>query len=135
MGAITQELRQAGRQRGVTLIRKTIDHKEINFDGDLRKSVTAEVSRGDDSVSLEVGPDAEHAKYVQFGTRPHRAPFDPIKDWARRKLGDESAWFPVWLKIEREGTDPQDFLTGPARLLRRELPGRLEDTIAEHMSS
>lgn len=133
LDVVETELLQLGMKRGEKLITKTIDHKGINFEGDLRSSVTTDVTRDGSSVRLEVGPDAEHAKYVQFGTRPHRAPFAPIKEWARRKLGDESAWFPVWLSIERTGTDPQDFLTGPAKILRQEGPERIEDAIADHL--
>lgn len=135
MGVVEQEMRALGMRRGEDLIRKTIDHKGINDRGDLRKSVNTKVDRDGSSVTMEVGPDAEHAPYVQYGTRPHRAPFDPIKRWARRKLGDESAWFPVWLSIERTGTDPQDFLTGPGRMLQKEAPDRLEKALADHIEN
>jgi len=132
MDVVATEMRQLG-FRGEKLISKTIDHKGINFDEDLKGSVTSKVDREGQSLELEVGPDAEHAKYIQFGTRPHRAPFDAIKDWARRKLGDEDAWFPVWLKIEREGTPPQDMLTGPGRILAREGPERIEEAITDEL--
>lgn len=134
MDVVEEEMLALGMRRGEDLIRKTIDHKGINYEGDLRSSVTTNVTTEGQSVQMEVGPDVEHAEYVQFGTRPHRAPFDPIKRWARKKLGDESAWWPVWLSIERTGTDPQDYLTGPGRILAREAPDEIEDAIADHLN-
>lgn len=133
LSAVETELRKVGMEEGERLITKTIDAKGINFEGDLKKSVTTEIRRGGGTVSLVVGPDADHAKYVLYGTRPHRAPFDPIKEWARRKLGDEDLWWPVWLKIEREGTRPRDFLTGPMKMLEKKIPGRVESVVADHI--
>jgi hypothetical protein len=130
--AVTEEMRQSG-FRGEALMTKVIDHKGISYQGDLRASVTSSVDAGREAIVLEVGPDVAHAPYVQYGTRPHRAPFAPITEWARRKLGDESAWFPVWRKIERFGTPPQDFLTGPARKLGETLPERIEEVVAEKL--
>lgn len=47
--------------------------------------------------------------YVEFGTRPHWAPIEPLKDWARRVLGDEDAAYPVQKKIAKKGTPFQPF--------------------------
>ena len=44
------------------------------------------------------------------GQPPHTPDFDDIKVWARRKLGDEALAGPVWRKIAREGTEPNDFV-------------------------
>jgi len=53
-----------------------------------------------------------YALYVHEGTRPHRAPFEAIKAWAERKSrgGKDFQWFPIWLKIAREGTEPKPFV-------------------------
>lgn len=32
-----------------------------------------------------VGVDAPHAPFMEYGTRPHRPPFQPLADWAYRK--------------------------------------------------
>jgi len=58
----------------------------------------------------EVYSDTDYGVYVEFGTRPHFPPLEPIKDWARRVIGDEGVAFPIARKISREGTEAQPFL-------------------------
>lgn len=53
---------------------------------------------------------AKYGGYVEFGTRPHMPPVEPLKQWAKRKLGDEKLGYPVALKIKKEGTKPQPYL-------------------------
>lgn len=31
--------------------------------------------------------DAPHAKWIEYGTRPHHPPFKPIFEWVKRKIG------------------------------------------------
>ena len=50
-----------------------------------------------------------YAQFVDEGTSPHFPPIAPLKRWARRVLGDESAAFAVQQKIGVSGTDPQKF--------------------------
>lgn len=57
-----------------------------------------------------MGTRVPYAYGVWKGKPPHMADFDAIKVWARRKLGDESAAGPVWRKIAKEGTEPDDYL-------------------------
>jgi len=132
---VAKEMRAIGMREGERLISKVIDFKGINDQGDLKGSVNTKVDQDGNTVQMEVGPDAEHAPYVQSGTRPHWAPIAPLKAWARRKLGDASAGYAVQKKIAREGTDPQDVLTGPARKLARDTPEMLEDAIADNLFS
>ena len=63
--------------------------------------------------------------YVELGTRPHFPPVDMLKEWARRKLGDENLAFPVALKIAREGTKPNPFLMPAADQEYPKLAGRI----------
>lgn len=129
LSAVEKEVRALGTRRGEELITKVIDHKGISDQGDLKGSVQTNVKRQGLRVEMQVGPDAPHVPYVQRGTRPHWAPIKPLKAWAKRKLGDAQLGYAVQHKIAREGTDPQDFLTGPMRMLRREAPRRLESAI------
>jgi len=62
------------------------------------------------SGEIVLGSRLDYAEFVQTGTRPHTPPFEPIAIWARRKLGDESAAWPVWQKIRQEGTDANPYL-------------------------
>jgi len=132
---VAKEMRAIGMREGERLISKVIDFKGINDQGDLKGSINTKVDQDGSTVQMEVGPDAEHAPYVQFGTRPHWPPIAPLKAWARRKVGDAGFGYYVQKKIAREGTDPQDFLTGPGRKLAKETPGRLEDAIADNLFS
>lgn len=63
---------------------------------------------GDNVVYL--GSRVPYAKGVWKGKPPHEPGFDAIEKWARRKLGDESAAGPVFSKIKREGTEPNDYV-------------------------
>ena len=53
---------------------------------------------------------AKYGGYVEFGTKPHMPPVEPLKQWAKRKLKDESLGYAVALKIKREGTQPKPYL-------------------------
>lgn len=85
--------------------------------GELRSKIRLEERFG--SGILSVGPmtsiavisDAKHSAYVEFGTRPHTAPFSPIQRWAERH-GIEGG--KIWMKIRREGTESHPFME-PAR--------------------
>jgi len=70
-----------------------------------------------DSIGYELRPleasvfsIAKYAPYVHEGTRPHYPPIRALKDWARRKLGDENLAFPIARAISRRGTKGQPFL-------------------------
>ena len=75
--------------------------------GDLQRSIQI-FRTGDGTVWL--GTRVHYAEDVWQGTGPHRADFDAIKVWARRKLGDESAAGPVWRSIAQHGTEPNDYV-------------------------
>ncbi|MCK5160379.1 MAG: HK97 gp10 family phage protein [Candidatus Aureabacteria bacterium] len=66
---------------------------------------------------------AKYAAPVEFGTKPHRPPFAPIKRWAERH-GIPEAAYPILLKIQREGTEAQPFLR-PALLESEHLIAKL----------
>lgn len=64
-------------------------------------------------VGVQKDSDADnYALYVHEGTRPHNAPMEAIQEWAERKSrgGNEVEWYPVWLKIAKEGTEAKPFL-------------------------
>ena len=46
----------------------------------------------------------EYVDYVEWGTRPHWAPIQPLKIWALRKFGDERIAYRVRATIARHGT-------------------------------
>lgn len=132
-GAVEKELRQIGVD-GERLVSKTIKLKGAFDQGDLLKSVVSEYREKGRTQEIVFGPDAKHAIFILKGTRPHWAPIEPLKEWARRKLGDEQLGYAVQKKIARRGTEARDYLSGPFRKLRQESPERLEDTITEELN-
>jgi hypothetical protein len=79
----------------------------VGATGDLQRSI--QIFRTGDGV-VWLGTRIHYAMDVWKGTDPHLADFDKIEVWARRKLGSEAAAGPVWRKIAREGTEPNDFV-------------------------
>lgn len=57
----------------------------------------------------------QYAPFVEYGTRPHRAPIDPLRKWAHLKLNksgkelERTAWA-IWQKIARKGTEGKRYL-------------------------
>jgi len=79
----------------------------VGATGTLQQSF--QIFRRSDGVVF-LGTRVPYARGVWKGRPPHSPDFDAIEVWARRKLGDESAAGPVYRKIQREGTEPNDFV-------------------------
>ncbi len=98
------------------LIIKKIDEEKINFSGDLRKSITAEVNKEVGAYVIKVGSNMEYAPFVHEGTKPHWTPKEPIQKWVRLKLGIKGkkelkkVTFLVQRKIAKVGTKKRPFL-------------------------
>ncbi len=75
----------------------------VKFKGDLANSVSSEIDVH--NMTLAVGPTAKEAGYVYYGTKPHWAPIEPLKEWAKWKLGDEGAAYAVQRSIAYYGTN------------------------------
>ena len=75
--------------------------------GDLQRSFAI---LGEQDGVVWVGSRLPYAGHVQYGTAPHTPPLEPLKVWARRKLGDESAAGAVWQTIREEGTDADPYV-------------------------
>ena len=46
---------------------------------------------------------AAYSASMEYGTRPFYAPIEPLKGWARRKLGDEKLGYAVQKSIAKKG--------------------------------
>ena len=90
-----------------TLVNEMKKEAPTGATGDLQRSI--QIFRRS-SGEIVLGTRLSYAEFVQTGTRPHTPPFEPIQIWARRKLGDESAAWPVWHKIRQEGTDANPYV-------------------------
>lgn len=92
-------------------IQKEIDEKDINYTRNLRQSwERARVS----NVEWVVGTEVKYAPYIEFGTKPHIAPYQTIYEWTLKKIRpprDEAtdvAWR-IWYKIKTKGTDKREY--------------------------
>ena len=73
--------------------------------GYLRASIAVD---GDISnLTVKVGSALKYAAPVEFGSRPHTPPFEPIRRWGELKKIPAGA---VWQKIRMQGTDPHPYL-------------------------
>lgn len=84
----------------------------VGATGELRRDVSWEVTKSGEVIEGRVtvtGPALEYAEPVEFGSRPHWPPVEPIQFWVMRKLGipvEEAprVAFLVSRKISRIGT-------------------------------
>lgn len=80
--------------------------------GRLRASIFPEVRAEGRQVIGVVGSNVEHAPFMEFGTRPHWPPRQPIETWARRH---GLSWFVVARSIARKGIKARAYLRGAIR--------------------
>lgn len=73
VGIVVEEINQPNPDEGVP-------HAPVDT-GELQRSVKSTAVEGGAVVSV----DAPHAPYMEFGTRPHYPPPEPIAEWAYRK--------------------------------------------------
>ncbi|MEP0004579.1 MAG: hypothetical protein ABJ387_03500 [Balneola sp.] len=131
--AIEAELYDFGQDLVATAV-DYLERKNINMDGDIMKSVQAEVEKLKDDFRLQFGANVRHAIYVHEGTKPHWAPVKPIRQWVHKKLnlrGKElkNVTFLVRRKIAREGTKAKPFLAVAMRAHINRLGGRIGQAI------
>lgn len=133
MASIEQELYAIGED----LVRTAVEYlqrRNINVDGDIMKSVRADVETMKDGFRLQFGANAPHAIYVHEGTRPHWPPVKPIRSWVRKKLSPptdeiDQVTFLVRRKISIHGTRPKPFLAVAVRAHINKLGARIGQAI------
>lgn len=83
--------------------------------GRLRASILPDIQVDQNEVRGVVGSDVEYAPAVEFGSRPHMPPIEPLAQWVRRhNIGEEGyeygiAMLIAW-KIKAHGTKAQPYL-------------------------
>lgn len=85
------------------------------------------VERSPDGATVEVGPTAPYAPYIEFGAKPHFPPPDALEDWARRH-GFDSAW-PICRAIAKRGIKANPFLFPAYISEERQLFSRLHKIV------
>jgi hypothetical protein len=99
--------------------------------GDLHDSIQVQVSPK--GLAVHVISTAKHAPFIEFGTRPHFPPLEPIREWCRSRGIDESAAFPIAKKIAEHGTPERPFLYPAYAVGMRHHVGRIKKYLAQGM--
>jgi len=134
MREVEQELWAIGSEIEALAV-KYLDEHNVNYNADLRNSITSEVQRKLAEIELKVGPNVEYAIYVHEGTRPHWPPVKPIRKWVIKKLGIkgkevDSVTFLVRRKIGRSGTEPRPFMLGALKVYEKQIARRIANAVA-----
>ncbi len=61
------------------------------------------------STDYVLADGVEYGIDLEFGTTPHYVPIEPLKEWAKRKTGDEDFGYYVQKKIAEKGINAQPF--------------------------
>lgn len=106
-------------ERGQALAR---EETPVGATAILRGTITTDLFRGQ-TRSADIRGDVvwpqPYAAAVERGTAPHFPPIEPLKLWARRVLGDESAAWPIAIAISRRGTPSPRHPRDPRRYAER----------------
>ena len=113
VGVVVEEINKPNPAEGV-------QHAAVDT-GELQRSVK---STGTSDGAL-VSVDAPHAPYMEFGTRPHFPPPEPIAEWAYRKglADDEEEAMRIALAIcrtiARWGMNPRHYMARAVDTMKR----------------
>ena len=82
--------------------------------GRLRASITVEDVEHPLRRKIRAGnAKVRYAAAVEYGSKAHTPPIEPLKAWSKRVLGDEGAAYAIQETISKRGTSAQPFM-GPA---------------------
>lgn len=76
--------------------------------GLLRQMINVEPLALSTEYKLTAG--ALYSAAMEFGTRPHWVPITPLKEWAKRKIGDEDIAYAIRAKIAKDGVTAHPFM-------------------------
>ena len=94
--------------------------------GALKLSIHAKINEGVILIKL-----LNYGLDIEFGTNPHYVNPEELKDWAKRKLGDEELAYAVSRGIARKGTRPQPFVRTAVNTKLKKI---VEDNIRRQLS-
>lgn len=113
------------------LAQKNIRQIDAYTTGELYGSMQVSVSP--QGRSIRVLSTSKYAPFVEFGTRPHFPPLDPIRAWCRARGIDEKAAFPIAKKIAEHGTPERPFLFPAFKVGTRNHVKRIKDFARQGM--
>lgn len=120
--AVSPGLKDAQMQAAGAGFEVAMDRVPYGATGDLQRGLH-EPEYDDATGRVWWGSSAPHTLPVEYGSRPHWPPIDPLKRWARVVLGDESAAYAVQQAIAQNGTPPQPFIRPGVDRMRAVLRG------------
>lgn len=104
-------------------------------DGTLRSSINVtqpQITGNKVEVTVYAGgPAAKYAFFVHEGTLPHWVPIEPLKEWAKKVLGDENAAYAIQQKIAMYGTKARKYLEIPWRARLPKIEGSIQKSLAK----
>lgn len=98
----------------------------------LQQSINIWDNSDGDVIAFEVGvddADCLYAKFVEYGTRPHWVPIQPLILWAQRHGMDVGAAYAIQKKIAERGTFPQPFLFMSMEFVAPAVEDRIQQAI------
>lgn len=102
--------------------------------GNLKRTIVSAVVPLGGTPTGIVAAQAGYAPYVEYGTRPHKPPFEPIRRWA--SANGANPWA-IWNAIAKRGTRPHPFMEPAAEASRDSVLERLQkamDAVLKRMS-
>lgn len=94
--------------------RVNLDLKGTTNTGRLSQSIEIEDRPFENAVI--VGTNVQYAPFVEFGTRPHMPPVEPLVEWAHLKLHDDKMGYVTARLIAKRGTKPKPFMRPAVRV-------------------
>jgi hypothetical protein len=107
-----EKLKAAVAESAINIQREATRRAPVDV-GILRNSYKWEFEPGTTSITGVVFSDSKYAPWVEFGTKPHFPPVEPLEEWARRHGMPPGTGFLIARKIAQRGTPAQPHL-GPA---------------------
>ena len=98
---IEKNLRTVG---GLLVRQMRIELRVVKYTGQTERSVSTEYTAAPPVYQIKVGPTARQREVIRTGSKPHWPPLEPLKRWARWKLGDEGAAYAIQRSIAKHGT-------------------------------
>lgn len=114
---LPQRLRDAlikAMQDSAVLIQSYAKYYAPVFRGMLRVSIAQRIETEGDKIKAEIGSGVIYADVIEEGRNPWQGAMPPpsgdLKEWARRKLGNERLSFVIARAIKKRGFKPQPYL-------------------------
>jgi len=84
------------------------------------------------SSNYVLNSNASYSAAMEYGSRPFYAPIEPLKEWAKRKIGDENVGYAVQAKIAKFGVKSSPFFRPSLAIVKSHfLPQYIKEEFGE----